>query len=452
MTDSRSRVIGLALAFLLVGCVAHVAGPRDTAPTHTNASKPSATNSSTDVLYVLGAGTGSDARVRAFDAQTGSVIRELPAGVVSRDRSTLYSTEYVNGATQTRVDLSELTTGKLVRSFKIDGAFRTLLEGGHVPVGPTADGRWLVLEHGAIRIGPDHVTQYAVVDTETGTSTNIELRDAWPLEFVAVSPGGKRLYVMDRDVTGRAEAGHPLGIRVYDIGARTLRATVVPGTELSDVQPSPLRSRAVLSPDGRWLFTLQTSAGKTPFIMALDTIGENAERIVFPSDQKSTSDRSMVWSLVMTRDGATLYAVNAAVGLINEIDARAMSVRRTGHVPLSRTTGEDAIAAVRQALFPAADAKDFHRSGAALSPDERTLYAADGGGITVIDLASLSARTWHKEWSFDVLAMSPDGERLYARANDAWNSVMILSTRDGAMLGGVRMPSYPMAVLRVDLR
>ncbi len=445
MPKRPSRVVGLALAFLLAGCAAQVAAPRDGEPSPAASKSPSPTNATTDVLYISAAGSAFDARVRVVDARTGSAIRELKGGVASRDRSTLYSTDYMSGGTKTQVRVTDLVTGSELRSFAIGGAFQTMFE-GFVPVGPTGDGRWLVLAHDPYKLDDDYITQYAVVDTVAGTSTSIELRHAWPYGFVALSPDGTRLYLVDS-----SSSAQPVGTRIYDVRTGKLRTAAVPGSEWNQSRAEGWRSSAIASADGRWLFTVHTSATETPFVMALDTIGEKAERIPFPADQKAAFDKSMLWSLVATRDGATLYAVNPAVGAINEIDARAMSVRRSGRV-LASAADRGRAAALRQALFPAADAKRLLRSGAVLSLDERTLYAAGEVGLAVIDTRSLIATTWHKDWTFDLIAASPDGERLYALASDAFNTVAIMSARDGAMLGRIRLPWYPSAILRVDLR
>jgi DNA-binding beta-propeller fold protein YncE len=440
----RPRVAGLALAFLLVGCVAQVAAPRDASPTVQGTAKPSPTNATTDILYISAAGSAFDARVRVIDAHTGSTIRELPGGVVSRDGSTLYSTDYMAGGTKTQVRVTDLVGDTELRSFTIDGAYRTMTD-GFVPIGPSSD-RWLVLAHDPYKLDGDYVTQYAVVDTVAGTATSLELRFAWPYSFVALSPDGKRLYLTDVSTSGQQ-----VGTRAYDLSKGELRASMVTGSEWNQAQANGWRSSAVASADGRWLFSVNTSATEAPFVMALDTMGDAARRIPLPADQKAAFEKAMLWSLVATKDGATLYAVNPAIGAVNEIDTRTMAVRRTGHFSIGRTPDGGVLGAIRQAIFPAADAKRLLHSAAVLSLDEQRLYAAGESGLAVIDTQSFAAKTWQKDWAFDLIAMSPDGERLYALANDAWNTVAVISARDGAMLGGIRLPWYPIAIVRVDL-
>src|SRR5437879_3565812 len=120
-----AHVTGLALAFLLAGCAAQVAAPREAEPSPSASAKPLATNATTDVLYIQGAGSGVDARISVIDARTGTIVRDLPNGVLSRDRSLLYTTETLKGGTQTQIRVLELASDRETRSFTIDGHFHT---------------------------------------------------------------------------------------------------------------------------------------------------------------------------------------------------------------------------------------------------------------------------------------------------------------------------------------
>src|SRR5207247_11456950 len=102
------RVTGLALAFLLAGCAAQVAAPRDTEPSPSASAKPSATNATTDVVYIQGSGSGADARIAVIDARTGTVLRELPHGVLSSHRSQLYTTEAMKAGAQAPLRVLDL--------------------------------------------------------------------------------------------------------------------------------------------------------------------------------------------------------------------------------------------------------------------------------------------------------------------------------------------------------
>jgi len=127
-----------------------------------------------------------------------------------------------------------------------------------------------------------------------------------------------------------------------------------------------------------------------------------------------------------------------------------MSVRRTAQITVSRAD-DDALSALSRFLFPVANAKRYVTSGALLSPDERTIYAAGFKGVAAIDRGTLTSRVWAGEREFDNLAISPDGARLYAADNQA-SKIAILDTRDGSTLGTLATPSYAQAILRVDPR
>ena len=439
------RVTGLALAFLLAGCAAQVAAPRDTEPSPSASAKPSATNATTDVLYIQGSGSGADARIAVIDARTGTVVRELPNGVLSRDRSQLYTTETMKGGTQTQIRVLELASGRETRSLTIDGYSHTLFD-YYAPLGPTGDGSWLVLTGDPIKLDDKYVTRYAVVNTLTGAASSLELRGDWPYEFVAVSPDGKRIYFTDLSASSQ-----PVGIRGFDLMTRTLAPAPVAGSAWNKWQAGGWRSGIVTSADGRWSYSVNTGTEEPSFILALDAVNDRAQRIELPADQSAGFEKAMLWSLVPSNDGKILYAVNPAIGAIDEIAVPAMTVRRTAHLPVSRADS-GALAALRQAVFPVADAKRLLRSGATLSPDGRTLYAAGEHGIAVIDIDTLAERTvLAKDASYDTLALSPDGERMYVITPDAWSTIAIIRTRDGSSAGGFRLPWYPGAIVRVDL-
>jgi DNA-binding beta-propeller fold protein YncE len=185
-------------------------------------------------------------------------------------------------------------------------------------------------------------------------------------------------------------------------------------------------------------------------VVALDLVDRGVARIPLPLAQLSSDfEKYMLWSLAITPDGATLYATNPALGVIDEIDARKLSLRRTGQITVARTS-PDALAALWQMLLPGADAKRYLVGGAALSPDGATLYAAAHDGLAVIDTATLASRAVWQPWThqFDTLRLTADGRRLYAMDNMA-GRLMIIDTSSGASLGEVKLQYVP-AILRID--
>src|SRR6266542_3592720 len=129
----------LVLLLVLASCAAQVATPRSDSPS----SQPSVTpDLSPDAIYVRQAGNVAGALISVLDARTGMVLRGLPDGVLSADRSTLYRAEPLNGASQTRISVIDVATGRDVRAVTIDGAFG-LSPSNEGPTGLTSDSRLL---------------------------------------------------------------------------------------------------------------------------------------------------------------------------------------------------------------------------------------------------------------------------------------------------------------------
>jgi hypothetical protein len=451
--DIRPRhVIASALAFLLAACTAQVAAPR---PTDTPAASvdptvsPRATNTSSDVLHIRSLTNSAASEIVVIDARTGDKMRASPDAVMSVDKSTLLWTERVNGAAQTKMHVSEAATGRELRSFTIEGnLIPATTESGRGVI--TADGKYLALTNSPYQLAEGWVTKIVLVDTSTGAvKMAAELRSASTYAFVAIAPGGGSIFL---NQYGEGATS----LRVFDVATASLLPAGALGNAPNRSQ-NGFRSSGVTSKDGRWLFALDGGdllaygATDTPFILAVDLVAKRTQRIALPIEQKSWDfEKYLLWSLVVTADGNAAYAVNPALGVIDEIDLQRMSVRRTAQITVSRA-GDGALAALGRLLFPVAHAKRYVTAGALFSPDERTIYAAGFKGVAAIDRESMTSRVWAGEREFDNLAISPDGARLYATDNQA-SKIAILDTRDGSSLGTLATPSYAQAILRVDPR
>jgi YVTN family beta-propeller protein len=104
-------------------------------------------------------------------------------------------------------------------------------------------------------------------------------------------------------------------------------------------------------------------------------------------------------SLLLSRDGRTLYVANGDDDSIDVIDTRS-----------------DRLARVISVLRPGYPYKGANPNGLALNPDGRTLYVTLGGenALAVIDLASATVRgRIPTGWEPSSVAVSSDGSRLY---------------------------------------
>ncbi len=435
------RVVGLGLLLLVGACVAPTASQQSASSA--GASPTPAANRAPDALYVRQAGNGSPAYISVIDARTGSVLRALPDGVVSPDRRTVYITESLNGARQTRVRALDATSGEALRAFVLDGDYIPVM-GNDGPAGLSGDGRWLVLQHSQIKIDNEWVSGFVALNTSTGAvAGRADFRSSASYLFAAIAADGSALFLNAFD-------GSPTQLRVYDFASAALLPVGVLGPGWDGTQDG-FAAGPVASTDGRWLSWLNAAAVGAPSLRTLDLVAKQARQVALPAEQGSTDyEKFLLWSLALAPDGRTLYAVNPALGVIDEVDPITGTLRRTHQITVSRTS-TDVFATLGQFFFPVAEAKRYIRGGAVLSPDGRTLYAAGTKGLAVIDTTSLASRgTWMPSDTFDAVSLSPDGARLYA-ISDQTGTIVGLQTSDGAPLGTVRTVGYPGMIVRIDL-
>jgi len=461
------RIIVLAFAFLLAACSAQVAAPRPTdtpVATTSPTATPRPTNATNDVVYLRSVGSGGVTNILAIDARTGATLRTLPDGSPSSDRSTLYATEETNGATQTLVRRVDIASGRESGAFTLGGTYHAIwTDSGQAALSP--DGRHLALSIYPYKVDGEWVTGYKVVDPASGTiEASLDLKGQSTYGFVAMSPDGRSLYLngpLALSPSGETDSG----IRVFDVPSSTLLpANAIAGA----VKQSGFRAAPVFSKDGRWMFSLDAGnpvgnctsfdgprcspkPDERPYVVALDLVSRRMMTVALPMEQRTTDfEKYVLWSLAVAPDGGTVYAINPALGLIDEIDTRQMVIRRTSTIVVSRAdTGP--LSALGQLLFPVAQAKRYITGGAVLSPDGSRIYAVAFKGISVIETATLASRPNYfvTDEEFDSLALTSDGERLYAVSNTK-RTIVIVATRDAARLGELKIPAFGQTIVRID--
>lgn len=450
----------LAFAFLLAACSEPAAAPRpsvvpEVRPSPTATARP--TNAANDVIYLRSVGSGGVTNILAIDARTGETLRTLADGSVSFDRATLYAPEQMSGATQTLVHVVDLATSRELRSFTLDGAYRAIwTDSGLTAL--SRDGGHLTLASSPVKIDGDWLTRFAVVDASSGaTEAVFELKGQSTYGFAAFSPDGRSLY-LNQFGEGATK------LRVFDVRSATLLPAVTSGG--AALTQNGFRTPGIVSRDGRWMFSLDagrettnctstdgprcTPNGTPPYVLALDLISRRAFTVALPIEQRSSDfEKYLLWSVAVAPDGATVYAINPALGVIDEIDARQMTIRRTSSITVSRAD-QGALAAIGTFFFPIADAKRYITGGALLSANGDRIYAAGYRGIAVVNTADLSSRAvWQTDGEFDALALTLDGDRLYAVSN-ANGKIAIIGTRDGTRLGELKIPAFGQTIVRID--
>lgn len=395
------RAVGalVGLVFLVCGCAATQEGPRTT----------------TDKLYEAIAGSSSQV-IAVIDSRTHAVDRRLPLGTPSKDWQHLYSI-----VSSSLVD-TDPQTGGTRNTLALGGSFELPAAAANgVPGGLSADGRWLVVQafDGA-------ATNMLVIDTATFKVTD-RITLTGRFHFDAISGDGLRLYLI------QYLNGKEYYVRLFNVADNKLDANIVIDKSDGNQAMTGLRLSGVPAPDGSMLFSMYVRESESPFIHALNLSGPFAFCLDLPGGGYTQGKPAMQWSLAMRSDGSRLYAINGATGVVAEVDTTnqfSPQMLRTGHIN--------------------ADAAGAIGAGAAvLSRDGRTLVAAESSGLVWIDTSTLRPRMSSLSgWHVSSLALSPDGNALYAVSDQG--RVAQLSANTAAILAEFDTAAgKPIALMRV---
>ncbi len=154
------------------------------------------------------------------------------------------------------------------------GTWGIPMVGYQTAVGISRDGRRLYLQ--STSVGAP--TRFLVLDTRSMRAVDrFTLQGAF--SFDALSPDGTRLYLIDRIDAANLSR---YVVRAYDLRAHELLpGRIADRTQKSWVMEGDALTRAV-GPGGRWVYTLYTNPGGTPFVHALDTVKGVAHCIGIP--------------------------------------------------------------------------------------------------------------------------------------------------------------------------
>ncbi len=464
----RPRVAVMTLAFLVAACTsqaARVGAPSQTptaspSPSPAAAATPRRPNATNDVLYVRRQrSTSAPVRygIDVIDARSGEVLRELPNGLLSPDGKLLFSTEWSDGGTRTIVHISDLATGKDVRSYDVGGELPAVIDRS-ASTSLTPDGRWLALSRPAVLRNGQWVTEFAAIDTTTGalrrtgelTTADTGQANCCPYAFQALSPDGRLLYLSHPESAGER-------VRVYDLArGGFISFDVAPGEIMGWTGVLTGYRTPYVMRGGIAFSVFAAPTADRPYVLVLYLDDRVGGPVRLPADQRTNDfDKYLLWSLAVAPDGSKAYAVNPALGVVDEIDVKGLFVRRTAAFEIARDGDGGTLARLRQVLFPVAEAKRYLRSGAVLSPDGTTLYAIGEKGVVAIDTTTLGARLVFtaepgRSRMIDSLAISPDGARLYA-VDDQSREILILDARQGmSSLGTLPLPGWADSIIRIE--
>jgi DNA-binding beta-propeller fold protein YncE len=436
---SIAPIVVLYLAGVGAGCTSQAPGktpPSSAGPSLAATAAPASPHyrpvGSTDAWLVVGR-AGQDG-LEVIQASNRERIYDLPLGVPDAAWATMVSATAANGSTVVReLEVQQEPPGRMQT---IEGTWGLPTVGlDPLPVGVSADGRTIVLVEPATAAA-DGVSRFAILSrTFDAKPRFVELKGSF--DFDALSPDGATLYVVEH------LAGPPEGhyqVRAVDTASGTLRDGVVVDKRTVDEAMAGYPIAQLRRADGL-VFTLYRGA-EHPFIHALSTMDGWALCIDLPATGADDATAALDWGLTASANGGAIYAANATLGLVTELDAGDLSIRRTAQFDAPRS------AAISLAKFGHEPGGPAGRR-VVVSPDGASLYAAGSGGIVRIATANLQVATTLLEGSaVEALALTPDGGTLYALLHQG-GRIVELDAASGAQIGRVPGDGYERLVAAV---
>ncbi len=370
--------------------------------------EPTATS---DRLYVL----ADNERVAIVDGASGERRREVPMAVFAADGSVAYAaTRSWNKQAGDMTNVSALAgpDGRVLREMTVGGLY-DLPRIGPLPAGLSPNDRWLVLRAlpGTRTTNPQ--TGFVVLDEAFERPIRrVDLDGVF--EFDALDSAGRSLYLIEYGDDW--SAADTYRVRRYDLETGALDPAVVADKRNGETEMAGQRQAAVVSPDGQWLYSLYLHRpSELAFIHALNLDQGYAVCIDLPVEAVGDALDLGRWGLVRSPDGGTLYAANGGLGVVVEVNAVDLVVRRTAKLDMPEAARGSPFSHLARWLAPSAQAKIWVIHPAALSPGGQTLYLLAQEGVLAVDTVTLAVRNHYLAGRMlSSLALSPDGERLYA--------------------------------------
>jgi hypothetical protein len=382
---------------------------------------------------------GSAFSLVARKVANGEQVRAMGDGALLPDR-TIFTVE--PGPFTTALKIVDRRSAATLAARTIAGEW-TLRMAGYGPGGTASPNGAFVLLSGSSFAYTDSSgawtakTTFALVDTALkGDPRVIELDGRYTAD--AVSNDGQSLYLFESPAT----QPFPSRLRVFDMSTRAF-------VDLKgDALPNPddaFRTAPLAIGDSR----IEVWAGKEPLVVRIDLGAHTVHASNLPAGQGGLGEQVLMWAAVLSRDGRTAYLVNAAIGVVDEIDPSSLAVRRTTCLASAAPT-PSLLNVLIDALHPVALAKrGVGATGAILSANGSLIYTIGETGVWLIDTGTLSGRQLSKEGTYDSLALSPDGARLYALGFDD-GVVRVIDTHSGVTLGAMPKIAWPSELIAVD--
>jgi YVTN family beta-propeller protein len=300
------RRLCLLAALLILPAAAHAATrPTDGCPVPCSGQISSPADNR--LLFIQPAGVPGP--VAAYDTATGALRFLLPAGITAADGRLHYAAHI--GRVGTVVSRHAVRSGALEDSFLVDGRWRI------AGVSPT--GMYVALS----RRAADRSRTWIEIHGASGTRVHsLELRGDFEVD--TVSRDGARLFLIEHL---HADGSPRYAVRLFDLTHEHLTSAPLRGKGEPPVMAG-LAWSGIGSPDGRWLLTLYLNTSRSvAFVHALDLVRSSPLCIFLPTGDSFAELKS--YGLTLSPDGKKLYAANAELGAVAEIDLATRKVVRT---------------------------------------------------------------------------------------------------------------------------
>ena len=348
-------------------------------------------------------------------AGTSERVATLPVGVPDARWGSLLTTTRSGAQTVVRdaglmADQSDAIT--------IEGAWRLpTFAADPLPIGVSAGRSTIVLVEDGAKAGAK-TTRFAVLHLPFSQPARI-VEVAGTFTYDAVSPNGSTIYVIEH------LAAPPVGhyqVRAVDVASGTLKeGVIVDKRNIGEAMGGwPV---AQLRRDDGLVLTLYRGA-EHPFIHALDTVQGFAVCIDLPPTSSAEADAAADWGLAASPDGGTVYAANASLGLVVDVDPAQLIVRRTAHVEAARTTAICYKLGARRVDRWGGGSSSLPTAGGSTPPDQaafRDFSLPEMAGLADLSRISGSTRSGDEGWPDVVRAAArrwpdrparwPDGSR-----------------------------------------
>jgi WD40 repeat protein len=393
---------------------------------------PSATGNE---LYVLDNGFAGTQHIVALPVGTSHPTARLtlPAGLTDLKHQRVYlASPRTSGDAQTTISVFDTQSGASVRAFTIPGSYVTAAqEDANAML--SGNGRWLALRE---QHAPAGITSIALVDTQSGKLVkSIHLVGDFTLD--AVSPRGTVLYLLEYYQAGTSH----YNVRAYDVQAsQLLEGNIADKTDLGEKMQGGFLTRK-MSGDSDMAYTLYINPETNKAFIHILWLPDSIAGTPFPMlarciDLPVGNFATLLhyYTLTLSHDGKTLYAVNAALGTVATINLDAgVSSYQLWLIPNAKSTHFTP----DQSALTAPDQTRNLYDASVLSPDQNRLYVAGPRGIWVLNTSKLKAQGQYlKQQSFTGLAISSDGKTLYAVSPTT--GVTLLDPNTGQVLNVVQ--------------